>query len=242
MEQGRGSVGAAHVADNVAHVRERIAAAAVRAGRLPSDVALVAVTKTRSGAEIEAAYAAGIRHLGENRVEEAEEKLPQLDLPGVTWHMVGHLQRRKARRAVELFDVVQSVDSVRLARRLDELAAERDLILPVLIEINVSGEESKYGFRSAQHAELYGAVAEIVALSHLRVDGLMTVAPLCDDPEQVRPVFSRLRELAGEFQARFAQGTWRHLSMGMTDDYAVAVEEGATIVRIGRALFDPRFV
>lgn len=242
MEQGPGGIGAAHIADHVARVREQIAAAAVRAGRAPWDVVLVAVTKMRTLAEIEAAYAAGVRHLGENRVEEAEVKLPQLDLPGVTWHMVGHLQRRKAGRAVDLFDVVQSVDSVRLARRLDGLAAERDRALPVLIEINVSGEESKYGFRLVERAQLEDAVTEIVALPHLRVEGLMTVAPLCADPEQVRPVFARLRELAGEFQARFPQGTWRHLSMGMTDDYVVAVEEGATMVRIGRALFDPPVV
>jgi len=239
MAQGQNGVAGEHIADNVARVRERIAAAAARAGRALSEVTVVAVSKTRTAAEIKAAHQAGVRHLGENRVEEAAEKRPQLELPGVIWHMVGHLQRRKARRAVELFDVVQSVDSVRLARRLDALAAERDQALSVLIEINVSGEESKYGFRIAQRAELDGAVAEIVALPHLCVEGLMTVAPLCDDPERVRPVFAHLRELAGELQARFPQGTWQHLSMGMTDDYVVAVEEGATMVRIGRAIFCP---
>ena len=242
MEQRPDGVGVAQIANQVARVREQIAAAAIRSGRVPGDVVLVAVTKMRAPAEIEAVYAAGVRHLGENRVEEAEVKLPQLDLPGATWHMVGHLQRRKAGRAVDLFDVVQSVDSVRLARRLDRLAAERDRVLPILIEINVSGEESKYGFRLVERAQLDDAVAEIVALSHLRVEGLMTVAPLCSDPEQVRPVFARLRELAGELQARFGQGTWRHLSMGMTDDYVVAVEEGATMVRIGRALFESLLV
>ena len=239
MAQGQNGVAGEHIADNVARVRERIAAAAARAGRALSEVTVVAVSKTRTAAEIKAAHQAGVRHLGENRVEEAAEKRPQLELPGVIWHMVGHLQRRKARRAVELFDVVQSVDSVRLARRLDALAAERDQALSVLIEINVSGEESKYGFRIGQRAELDGAVAEIVALPHLCVEGLMTVAPLCDDPERVRPVFAHLRELAGELQARFPQGTWQHLSMGMTDDYVVAVEEGATMVRIGRAIFCP---
>jgi pyridoxal phosphate enzyme (YggS family) len=230
----------AHIAHNVASVRGRIASAAARAGRTPSDVTLVAVTKTRTPAEIEAAYRAGVRHLGENRVEEAAEKLPQLDLGGVTWHMVGHVQGRKARRAAELFDVVQSVDSVRLAHRLERFVAERDEVLPILIEVNVSGEETKYGFRIAERAELDKAIAEILALSHLRLEGLMTVAPLCDDPEQVRPVFARLRELLHELRAHFPQGEWKHLSMGMTDDYSVAVEEGATIVRIGRALFGPR--
>ena len=239
MAQGQNGGTGEHIADNVARVRERVAAAAARAGHALSEVTVVVVSKTRTAAEIEAAHQAGVRHLGENRVEEAAEKRPQLELPGVIWHMVGHLQRRKARRAVELFDVVQSVDSVRLARRLDALAAERDQALSVLIEINVSGEESKYGFRIAQRAELDGSVAEIVALPHLSVDGLMTVAPLCDDPELVRPVFAHLRELAGELRARFPQGRWRHLSMGMTDDYVVAVEEGATMVRIGRAIFEP---
>ena len=240
MEQRQKGADGTLIVDNVARIRENISAAATRVGRAPSDVILVAVTKTRTASEIEATYEAGVRHIGENRVEEAEGKLPLLELAGTTWHMVGHLQRRKARRAIGLFDVIQSVDSVRLAQRLDALAAERDQILSVLIEINVSGEESKYGFRIAQRAELEGAVAKIVALPHLRVDGLMTVAPICDDPEQARPVFAGLRELAGEFRTRFPQSAWRHLSMGMTDDYVVAVEEGATMVRIGRALFGPR--
>jgi pyridoxal phosphate enzyme (YggS family) len=203
-------------------------------------VTLIAVTKTRTPAEIAAAYQAGVRHLGENRVEEAAEKRPLLELDGVTWHMVGHVQGRKARRAIELFDVVQSVDSVRLAHRLESLAAERAQVLPILVEVNVSGEETKYGFRIAERAELDEAVAEIVALPHLRLEGLMTVAPLCDNPEQVRPVFARLRELLYEMRASFPQAEWKHLSMGMTDDYPVAVEEGATIVRIGRAIFGPR--
>jgi pyridoxal phosphate enzyme (YggS family) len=221
-------------------VQERIAESAKRVGRAPSDVTLVAVTKTRTPAEIAAAYAAGIRHLGENRVGEAEEKRPQLDLVGVTWHMVGHLQRRKARRAIDLFDVVQSVDSVRLARRLDALAGERGQDLPILIEINVSGEASKYGLRIKEREALNDAIAEIVTMSHLCVEGLMTVAPLCDDPQEVRPVFGQLRELSFEFQRQFPQANWECLSMGMTDDYAVAVQEGATLVRIGRAIFGPR--
>jgi len=227
------------IADNLERVQGRIAAAARQAGRQASEIALVAVTKTRSPAEMRAAYAAGVRHLGENRVEEMAEKRPQLELEGVTWHMVGHLQRRKAGQAVDLFDIVQSVDSVRLARRLDALAAERGLVLPILIEVNVSGEESKYGFRLAERAALDAAVAEIVALPHLRVDGLMTVAFITPDPEEVRPVFARLREVRDELRARYPEGDWRHLSMGMTDDYAVAIQEGATMVRIGRAIFAP---
>jgi pyridoxal phosphate enzyme (YggS family) len=237
MEPVRDDELAGRIADNVARIRERIAAAAQVAGRSPDEVSLVAVTKTRSPAEVRAAYQAGVRHLAENRVEEAEDKLPQLELKGVTWHLVGHLQRRKARRVVGLFDRVDSVDSVRLARRLDSLAAEQDVILPVLIEVNVSGEESKYGFVLSDREVLVQAVAEIVALPHLEVDGLMTVAFIAQDPEAVRPVFAGLRELRGELRSQFPQCSWQHLSMGMSGDYEVAVQEGATMVRIGRAVF-----
>ena len=236
----QGSVGLAHIADNLARVRAQIAAAAGRAGRPAADVTLVAVTKTRSPDEIRAAHVAGVRHFGENRVGEMAEKRPLLALEGATWHMVGHLQRRKAQQAVELFDIVHSVDSVRLARRLDALAAERERALPVLIEVNVSGEESKYGFRLAEREALDAAAAEIVGLPHLRVEGLMTVAFIAADPEEVRPVFARLRELRDELRARYPESDWRQLSMGMTDDYAVAIEEGATMVRVGRAIFGPR--
>jgi pyridoxal phosphate enzyme (YggS family) len=226
------------IAGNVARVREQIAAAAQTVGRSADDVTLVAVTKTRSLAAIQAACSAGVRHFGENRVEEAEAKLPLSKWEGVTWHMVGHLQGRKARRAVGLFDRIDSVDSVRLARRLDALAAEQGLVLPMLIEVNVSGEESKYGFPLSDRVALDAAVAEIVGLPHLRVDGLMTVAFIATDPEEVRPVFARLRELRDELCAQFPQSDWRHLSMGMSGDYRIGVQEGATMVRIGRAVFD----
>jgi pyridoxal phosphate enzyme (YggS family) len=222
----------------VARVREKIATAAQSVGRSPEDVMLVAVTKTRSVAEIEAAYQAGVRHFGENRVEEAETKLPALKLDGVTWHLVGHLQRRKARRAVGLFDRIDSVDSIRLARRLDSLAAEQGIVLPVLVEVNVSGEESKYGFALSDRVALDAAVTEMLALPNLNIDGLMTVAFIAADPEEVRPVFARLRELRDELRAQFPQSSWQHLSMGMSGDFEVAVQEGATMVRVGRALFD----
>lgn len=228
------------IATNLARVHERIAAAADRAGRDPVEVTLVAVAKTRTPVEIEAAYQAGVRHIGENRVEEAEVKLPQLDLPGMTWHMVGHLQSRKAGRAIECFDIVHSLDSIKLARRLERLLAERDRVLSVLIEVNVSGEASKYGFHLCEQEALEEAVGEIVSFPHLRVAGLMTVAFIADDPEEVRPVFARLRKLRDVLGERFPQGSWEHLSMGMTDDFEVAVEEGATLVRIGRAIFGPR--
>ena len=226
------------IAGNVARIREQIAAAAQTVDRSAADVTLVAVTKTRSLAEIQAACLAGVRHFGENRVEEAEVKLPSSEWEGVTWHMVGHLQRRKARRAVGLFDRIDSVDSVRLARRLDSLAAEQGIVLPVLIEVNVSGEQSKYGLQLSDRVALDAAVAEILALPRLRVDGLMTVAFIATDPKEVRPVFARLRELRDELHAQFPQSDWRHLSMGMSGDYSIGVQEGATMVRIGRAVFD----
>jgi len=228
------------IAANVARVRERIAAAAARVGRAASDVTLIAVSKTRTPDEVEAAYQAGIRHLGENRVEEAERKRPQLELPGVTWHMIGHLQSRKASRALACFDIVHSVDSVRLAQKLDRLAGEQGAVLPVLIEVNVSGEPSKYGLSVSDRSGLEMSVNGIVSLSHLRVEGLMTVAFISPDPQVVRPVFARLRALRHEFRERFPGSAWEHLSMGMTDDFEVAVEEGATMVRVGRAVFGPR--
>ena len=230
----------ADIAANITRVRDRIAAAAARAGRSDSEVTLVVVTKTRTPDEIIAAYRGGVRHLGENRVEEAERKLPQLDLPDATWHMIGHLQSRKAARALDCFEVVHSVDSVKLAHKLDRLSAERNQVTPILIEVNVSGETSKYGLALSDRASLEAAVAEMVLLPHLSVEGLMTVAFVTSDPEEVRPVFAQLRALRDEFREQYPEGRWEHLSMGMTDDYEVAVEEGATMVRVGRAIFGPR--
>lgn len=226
------------ISGNVARIREQMGEAARTSGRSADDVTLVAVTKTRSMAEIRAAYQAGVRHLGENRVEEAEAKLPASDLEGSTWHLVGHLQSRKTRRAVGLFNRIDSVDSVRLAQRLDSASAELGIVLPILIEVNVSGEESKYGFLLSDRSALDAAVAEIVALPNLRVDGLMTVAFVTKDPEKVRPVFARLRGLRDELRIRFPQSDWLHLSMGMSEDFCIGVQEGATMVRIGRAVFD----
>jgi pyridoxal phosphate enzyme (YggS family) len=150
------------------------------------------------------------------------------------------LQSRKARQAVELFDVIHSVDSVKLAHKLDAIASEYARIMPVLLEVNVSGEESKYGLPLTDRAAFEVAVSEIAALSHLRLDGLMTVAFVARDPEEVRPIFARLRALQDELRTRFPQTGWQHLSMGMTDDFEVAIEEGATMLRIGRAIFGPR--
>ncbi len=234
---------------NVAAVRARIAAAARRAGRESGEITLVAVTKTHPESLVRLAQAAGITDCGENRVQEAEAKIPALrDLP-LRWHLIGHLQRNKARRAIALFDMIHAVDSARLATHLDRIIAESAPArrLPVLLQVNVSGELSKEGFdlpggldnRESLPA-FYESVAQIVALPRLDVQGLMTIAPYTVDPEGARPTFRTLRRLRDDLARRFPESSWRHLSMGMTGDFEVAIEEGATIVRVGRAIFGER--
>ncbi|GAB4442876.1 MAG: YggS family pyridoxal phosphate-dependent enzyme [Anaerolineae bacterium] len=232
------------VAANVARVRARMAEACARAGRDPTSVKLVAVSKNRAPAAILEAAQAGVTDFGENRVEEAGAKLPALQEAGLTWHMVGHIQSRKARDVAALFDVVHSLDSVRLAQRLSRFW-EREAPLPVLLEVNVSGEASKYGWDASHWRErrearraLWEDVATVIALPNLEVCGLMTMAPIVPDMEQARPVFASLRALRDALAADFPGAHWSALSMGMTDDYPVAVEEGATMVRIGRAIFE----
>lgn len=231
---------------NLRSVQERIAVAATRASREPVDIVLVAVTKTQAPEVILAAYELGLRDFGENRVEEAETKVGHL--PGdISWHMIGHVQSRKAKRVSSVFQSVHSVDSVKLARRLDQGAAAREDALPVLLEFNVSGEPAKYGFAahdwdtdSASRDQILAQVKEIVSLPRLEVQGLMTMAPIVANPEEARSVFVRLRQLRDALARAFGQVDWSHLSMGMTDDFEVAIEEGATMVRIGRAIFGPR--
>jgi pyridoxal phosphate enzyme (YggS family) len=216
-------------------VLAKVAEACRRAGRDPDEVALVAVSKTVDVPRLEAAVAAGLTVLGENRVQEAESKAPLL--PGARWHLVGPLQSNKARRAIELFDVIESVDSVELARRLDRIAAELGRSpLSVYLQVNVDRDEAKSGFSpEALEADLT-ALAE---LPNLRLLGLMTVGRLAATAEEARPTFVRLGELSERLRSR-AAALGPGLSMGMTDDYVVAVEEGATLIRVGRALFGPR--
>jgi len=239
------------IARNLAQVQERIAGAALRAGRDPARITLVAVTKTRPAEAVTAAYQAGMRHFGENRVEEGMAKIPVVNaaIAGSrpAWHMVGHVQSRKARAVVAQFDYVHSVDRLKIARRLSGFAQEAGRALPALLECNVSGEEAKYGFDlrgweqdEARREAFFAAVEEILALPGLSVQGLMTMAPLVTDPETVRPVFASLRALLDALRGRFPAHDWPHLSMGMTDDFEVAIEEGATMVRIGRAIFGAR--
>jgi PLP dependent protein len=219
-----------------AAVLARIAAAARRAGRDPADVLLVAVSKTVPVGRVRAAVAAGLDVLGENRVQEGAAKIPEVD--GAAWHLLGPLQGNKARRAVELFDVLEAVDSVDLALRLDRLAGELrpGRPLPVLLQVNVADDPAKAGFHEDAVA---AALPELTGLPNLRVDGLMTIGRLVDDAEAARPTFRALRDLSARLRVAEPR-LGAALSMGMSDDYAVAVEEGATIVRVGRALFGAR--
>jgi pyridoxal phosphate enzyme (YggS family) len=212
---------------NLSEIRARIDTAARSAGRDSSDVRLIAVTKTVGAPEIAALVALGVKEFGENRPELAAGKIRHFNGAGISWHMIGSVQRRKARDIVQLFDHVDSVDRVEVAEALNQRCEELDRTLPILIEVNVSGENSKHGFCPE---DLIPGFDYIKRLPRLHVEGLMTMAPLVDDPETVRPVFRRLRELAT-----------RHgltaLSMGMSHDFEVAVQEGATQIRIGTALF-----
>ena len=212
--------------DNLQQVQERIAVAAARAGRDPASITLVAVSKTQPVEALVEAYHLGMRQ----RVFDQS----------VTFHMIGHVQSRKAEEVVAWSNRVHSVDSLKLAQRLDRFAAAQGKVLPILLEVNVSGETSKYGFDHTRLAELYAAVDGILPLSHVRLDGLMTMAPLVAEAELARPVFRGLRELRDEIEARYAGLKLPQLSMGMTDDFEVAIEEGATLVRVGRAIFGER--
>jgi PLP dependent protein len=210
-------------------VESRIAAAAARAGRQRSDILLLAVTKKFPAAAIRDAYALGLRDFGENYLQEFEAKRLELtDCPGARYHFIGHLQSNKTKKAAEIFDVIHTVDSAKIARRLDADAAQAGL--QVLIEVKLSTEPAKAG---AAPGEVPALVEAIRGCPHLRLLGLMTMPPWSDDAEQSRPYFARLRELAD-------QNGLQHLSMGMSHDLEVAIEEGATIVRVGTALFGPR--
>jgi PLP dependent protein len=229
-----------------ARVESRIQAACVLAGRDRHEVTLVAVTKGRSLDEVVAAYGAGLHHLGENRVEELEARqaLVAERLPGAqpVWHMIGHVQSRKAERVVATNSLVHSVDSLRLGQRLERAAALTGRKVSVLLQVNVSGEASKSGLACAMPGHESGFLEEVralAALDHLEIRGLMTIAPLAGDPEASRPVFQRLRALRDRLCDEIPASAWHELSMGMTADYEIAVQEGATMVRIGRALFDP---
>lgn len=227
------------LATRLAGVRARLAAAAQRSGRKPDEVRLIAISKTHPAPVIKHVIELGAADLGENRVQEAEGKIAEIGRENVRWHLVGHLQANKARRAVNLFDVIHSVDTVDLAQRLDRLCAEEGReTLPVLIQVDLGHEETKSG---ADESALTHLVEALGPLTHLKLVGLMTLPPFFDDPEQSRPFFRRLRELRDELNQRGAFGDRTgELSMGMTHDFEVAIEEGATMVRIGTAIFGER--
>ncbi|RIK56128.1 MAG: YggS family pyridoxal phosphate-dependent enzyme [Chloroflexi bacterium] len=228
------------IAENLAQVRARIAAAAARAGRDQAAVTLVAVSKTQPLAAIEAAYAAGQRDFGENRLEELWPKVEmaaQAGLGEIRWHLIGTIQSRKTPQAVGPFVLIHSVDRMKIAARLSRDAEAAGRVMRVLLEVNISGEASKHGFAPA------ALMAEAAALADLRgiqVQGLMTMAPLEVEAEATRPVFRGLRQLRDALAAAYPAIDWRQLSMGMTNDFEVAVEEGATLVRVGSAIFGQR--
>jgi hypothetical protein len=234
----------------LARVRERIAEACLRVNRDPLEVTLIAVSKTMPLTAIVEAVAAGQRDFGENRVEEALPKIAQaaqIAAPALRWHLVGHLQSRKARDAAGAFDLIHSVDSVKLAEKLSIRCVAGGKAQPILLECNVSGEATKNGFplhgweRDAECLDGFAQqVAQIAALPGLHIVGLMTMAPIVEHPDQARPVFASLRALRDALRARFPALPLEHLSMGMTDDFEAAIAEGATMVRIGRAIFGPR--
>ena len=223
------------LADHLQSVRQRIAAACQRSGRDPAVVTLLAVSKNQPPERVRAAAAAGLSLFGENRVQEAKSKMSQC--PGsLRWHLIGHLQSNKCRDAVSLFSMIQSVDSLPLAVELSKWAGHFAKTMPVLLEINIAGESSKFG---CSPEELLAVLPQINALPRLEIHGLMTVAPFTPDPERIRPVFRRLRELKAECEKTLG-APLPVMSMGMTGDFEVAVEEGATMIRLGSALFGPR--
>jgi PLP dependent protein len=223
----------------------RIADAAAKSGRPLDSVRLVVVSKSQPLEVLQAALAAGISTFGENYAEEALGKIAAFQKSEVEWHMIGHLQSRKADIIAAHFTMLHSLDSVKLARRLDRLSGELDRNLRVLLEFNVSGEESKFGFPAwdeERWPELQPAIEQILALSHLRVNGLMTMPPYYEDPECTRPYFQRLRRLQDFLASHYPYTQWHELSMGTSVDFVAAVQEGATYVRVGTAILGPRIM
>jgi pyridoxal phosphate enzyme (YggS family) len=228
---------------NYRNILARIGAVASAAGRDPSSIKLVVVTKSHPVDAVREVVAAGAHCLGENYVEEALDKIKAFGDQEIEWRMIGHVQSRKARLVVENFAWCDSLDSLKLAKRLDRFAAETGVRLPVLLECNVSGEESKSGFTAWDEngwQALADELSAVVELPNLRIAGLMTMPPFFDEPERARPYFRRLRRLQGFLSKCFPDNDWKELSMGMSGDYKAAIQEGATLVRIGTAIMGPR--
>lgn len=225
------------IAENLKHLTQRIEAACARSGRDPKEITIVAVTKTKPVEQIVEALEAGITHFGENRVQEASAKIPLIKVP-VTWHLVGTLQTNKVKKALELFHIIESVDSLHLAQELARRAEQLNKTVPVLIEVNTSQEPTKHGVLPA---DLFDLIAAVQKLPRLKLEGLMTIGPgwAVNDPEASRPCFELLARLRQEAQQKFGIAL-PHLSMGMSSDFEVGIEAGATLIRIGTALFGPR--
>ena len=225
------------LSENLRSVETRVAAACERAGRERREVTLVAVSKTKPVSMLEEIYSCGVRDFGENKVQEICAKQPVLP-DDIKWHMIGHLQTNKVRQVIDKACLIHSVDSLKLAQVIEKEASKKDLVVPVLFEVNVAEEESKFGARTEETAAI---IQEIAKLPHVRVRGLMTIAPFVDDPEENRPVFRRLKELSVDIAEKNINNvTMCELSMGMTGDFEVAIEEGATFVRVGTAIFGAR--
>jgi len=222
------------IKNNLEIINEKIKKAALKANRHPEEIKLVAVTKTATIEQIKDALSAGVKIIGENKVQEAKEKY-QILTTDTEWHLVGHLQTNKVKYAIEIFDCIQSMDSIKLAKEIDRRSLQFGKITNVLVEVNVSGEETKYGIKPE---EVKPFLKEISKFSRIRVRGLMTIAPIGEVKEEVRPYFRKLRELFKEIKSKNIKNVkMDYLSMGMTDDFEVAIEEGANMVRIGRGIF-----
>ena len=225
------------IGGNLEQVARRILDTARSAGRPAGEIVLVAVSKTFPASFVQEAAEAGQLHFGENRVQEGEQKIPSVNNPSLVWHLIGHLQGNKARRAVQLFDWIHSVDSVELLGKLDLHAAALQKKLPVLLQVDLAGETTKFGL---PESALDAALDAALSLRHITVEGLMILPPFYDDAEAARPYFRRLRELLDYSRRRTPSLPLRHLSMGMTHDFEVAIEEGATMIRVGTAVFGKR--
>jgi len=221
---------------NLGHIKGRIEEACRRAGRDPAEVEVVGVTKTVGPERISEAAAAGLRVFGENRVQEAEAKIAKVVVADCEWHLIGHLQTNKARPAARLFQLIETIDTMRLAETLNRLAAKAGSPIRALIEINTSGEPAKHGFHPTEIGRHFGRILE---LPWLRIEGFMTVGPL-DGPEATRRCFRELRRLRDDFSCAEPRASLHTLSMGMTDDFEIAIEEGSTMIRLGRAIFGVR--
>jgi len=225
------------------HILERIAAAEQRAGRAPGSAHLVVVTKSQPMETVHAAIEAGVKILGENYPEEAVKKIAAIGASNVEWHMIGHVQSRKADLIPAHFALLHSLDSLKLAARLDRFAAQAGHVLPVLLEFNVGEEASKFGWGASDEARwpaLFPELDMVLKLDHLKVRGLMTMPPLFEDPERTRPYFQKLHRLRNRLVQEFPAADWSELSMGTSVDFEAAVEEGATLVRVGTAIVGPR--